>query len=40
MMLTKFKDFIKRRWRLLLLVAAMIIVAVAAYYFIKIKRKQ
>jgi capsular polysaccharide biosynthesis protein len=38
-MLAKVKDFIKRRWKLLLLIAAVII-AVGAYYFIKIKRKQ
>jgi capsular polysaccharide biosynthesis protein len=37
--LAKVRDFVKRRWKLLLIVAAMII-AVAAYYFIKIKRKQ
>ncbi len=36
-MITKIKNFVKRRWKLLLLIAAMI---VAAYYFIKIKRKQ
>jgi len=38
-MLTKVKDFIKRRWKLLLLIAA-VAVAMIAYYFIKIKRKQ
>jgi capsular polysaccharide biosynthesis protein len=39
MMLAKVKDFVKRRWKLLLLVVAMII-AVAAYYFIKIKKSE
>ncbi len=38
-MISQIKNFVKRRWKLLLIVAAMII-AVAAYYFIKIKRKQ
>lgn len=37
-MISQIKDFVKKRWKLLLLIAAMI--AVAAYYFIKIKRKQ
>jgi len=38
MMLAKVKDFIKRRWKLLLIVVAVAVVA--AYYFIKIRRKQ
>ncbi len=38
-MISQIKNFVKRRWKLLLLIAAMII-AVAAYYFIKIRKKQ
>jgi len=38
-MFAKVKDFIKRRWRLLLLIAVMIM-AVAAYYFIKIRKSR
>jgi len=37
MMLAKVKDFVKRRWKLLLLIAAMIIVAIIS---LKLKRKQ
>jgi hypothetical protein len=36
-MLAKVKDFVKRRWKLLLLIAAMIIVAIIS---LKLKRKQ
>jgi len=35
--LAKVKEFVKRRWKLLLLIAAMIIVAIIS---LKLKRKQ
>ncbi len=38
-MISQIKNFVKRRWKLLLLIAVMII-AVAAYYFIKIRKSK